>query len=108
MTTDREFVVGPGGPDIFRCFVLPTDLPEDKFVIAYEVKPGDPSVVHHTLNFIDTDGEGRALERSAQKREAQTKKPGDYDRGPGYSSSMGVGFGRAADWGAGPRARFPN
>jgi peroxiredoxin len=92
LTTNEDFVVGPGGRDIFRCFVLPTDLPEDKFVVAYEVKPGDPRVVHHTLNFIDTDGEARALERSAQSREKKTQKPTDYDRGPGYSSSMGVGF----------------
>jgi peroxiredoxin len=92
LSTKADFVVGPGGPDVFRCFVLPTDLPEDKFVIAYEVKPGNPRVVHHTLNFIDMDGEGRALEKSAQAREKRTKKPGDYDTGPGYSFAMGVGF----------------
>jgi peroxiredoxin len=92
LTTNEDFVVGPGGRDEFRCFVLPTDLPEDKFVVAYEVKPSNPRVVHHTLNFIDTDGEGRELERAAQSREKRSKKPTDYDRGPGYSSSMGVGF----------------
>lgn len=92
ISTTEDFVVAPGGRDIFRCFVLPTDLPEDKFVVAFEVKPGNPRIVHHTLNFIDTDGEGRALERAGQAREKKTKKPTDYDRGPGYSFSMGVGF----------------
>jgi peroxiredoxin len=92
ISPQEEFVVGPGGGDIFRCFVMPTNLPEDKFVVAYEVKPGNPRVVHHTLNFIDTDGEGRALEKTAQAREKKTKKPTDFDRGPGYSFAMGVGF----------------
>jgi peroxiredoxin len=92
LSAKEDFVLGPGGSDVFRCLVLPTDLPEDKFVIAYEVKPGNPRIVHHSLNFIDTDGEGRALEKSAQAREKRTKKRGDYDTGPGYSFAMGVGF----------------
>jgi len=92
LTTNEDFIVGPGGRDLFRCFVLPTNLDEDKFVVAYEVRPTNARVVHHTLNFIDTDGEGRELERAAQAREKKTKKETDYDRGPGYSFAMGVGF----------------
>jgi peroxiredoxin len=92
LSLKEEFVVGPGGNDIFRCFVFPTDLPEDKFVVAYEVKPGNPRVVHHTLNFLDSDGRGRDLERKGQAFEKRHKKPGDFDTGPGYSFAMGVGF----------------
>jgi peroxiredoxin len=87
----EDFVVGPGGRDQFRCFVLPTDLPEDKYIVAYEVRPGNARVVHHTLNFIDTTGQARRLEARAQERE-KDKKEGEYDRGPGYSQSMGIGF----------------
>ena len=86
-----DFVVGPGGRDIFRCFVLPTGLTEDKYVVGLEVKPGNPRVVHHTLNFIDTAGRACALEAAAQQKE-KDKKEGDFDRGPGYSQSMGIGF----------------
>jgi peroxiredoxin len=86
-----DFVVGPGGADVFRCFVLPTELTEDKYVVAIEVKPSNPRVVHHTLNFVDTSGQGRKLEEQSQEKEkGKTEK--DYDRGPGYSMSMGVGF----------------
>jgi thiol-disulfide isomerase/thioredoxin len=91
LTTD-EFVLGPGGRDLFRCFVMPTGLTEDKFVVAYEVRPGNPRVVHHTLNFIDTTGRGRKLEETAQEQEKKDKKEGEFDRGPGYSQSMGIGF----------------
>jgi peroxiredoxin len=87
----EDFVVGPGGRDLFRCFVLPTNLTEDRYVVAIEVKPTNPRVVHHTLNFIDSLGRGRKLEEKAQEEE-KDKKADDYDRGPGYSMAMGVGF----------------
>ena len=48
--------IGADGRDVFRCFVLPTRLTEDKFVIAFEVRPGNRRVVHHTLHFFDTSG----------------------------------------------------
>src|SRR5262249_740962 len=87
----EDFVVAPGGRDVFRCFVLPTGLTEEKYIVAYEVKPTNSRVVHHTLNFIDTAGQARALETRGQERE-KDKKETDYDRGPGYSQSMGIGF----------------
>jgi peroxiredoxin/mono/diheme cytochrome c family protein len=103
----EEFVVGPGGRDLFRCFVLPTNLTEDKYVVAIEVKPTNPRVVHHTLNFIDSQGRGRKLETKAQEDE-KDKKSDEYDRGPGYSMAMGVGFqpnGALSGWAPG---QLPN
>lgn len=105
LSVNDEFVLGPGGRDLFRVFVLPTHLTEDRFVVAYEVRPGNPRVVHHTLNFIDTTGAGRKLEKSAAAKE-KNKKPGDFDRGPGYSVAMGVGFfpqGGLGGWAPGQR-----
>ena len=32
----EEYELGPDGPDEYRCFVLPTDLPEDQWVVAVE------------------------------------------------------------------------
>jgi mono/diheme cytochrome c family protein/peroxiredoxin len=103
----EDFVVGPGGRDLFRCFVLPTNLNEDKYVVAIEVKPTNPRVVHHTLNFIDSQGRGRQLQDRAQEQE-KDKKPDEYDRGPGYSMAMGVGFqpnGALSGWAPG---QLPN
>ena len=34
LTADDDFELGPTGRDLFRCFVLPTNLPEDKYVAA--------------------------------------------------------------------------
>ena len=54
MTVPEEFQVGAGGRDLFRVFVLPTGLTEDKYVSAFQVRPGNPRVVHHAVNYFDT------------------------------------------------------
>jgi hypothetical protein len=90
LTVPADFTIGASGTDLFRCYALPTGLAEDKFVVAYEVRPGNRRVVHHTLNFIDTSGRGRALEQEQQEKD---KDAADLvDHGPGYSRRMGVGF----------------
>ncbi len=87
LTVPEEMIVGPAGTDLFRCFVLPTNLTEDKYVTAVEVRPGYSRVVHHSLNFWDTSGKGRELEK-----EERLKEKKGQDRGPGYSVAMGLGF----------------
>lgn len=104
LDSGEDFVLGPGGRDLFRVLVMPTNLDEDKFVVAWEVRPGNPRVVHHTLNFIDTTGQGRKMEKNAQ--EAEKKENREFDRGPGYSVAMGVGFfpqGNLGGWAPGQR-----
>jgi peroxiredoxin/mono/diheme cytochrome c family protein len=88
LTTGEEFHLGASGNDAFRCYVLPTNLPEDKYIVGFEVKPGNPRVVHHTLNYWDLSGKAKELEAKAKEK----AKPDDNDRGPGYGASMGVGF----------------
>ena len=45
----EAFAVPAGGPDIYRNFVLPSGLLEDKWVRAVEFRPGTRQVVHHSL-----------------------------------------------------------
>lgn len=79
LTMPEEYSVTATGDDDFRCFVLPTGLTEEKQVVAVEVRPGNPRVVHHVLNFIDTSGRARALD--------------ERDPAPGYNSGPGgIGF----------------
>jgi len=108
LAVDADFQLGASGRDLFRCFVLPTNLDEDKYVTAFEVRPGNPRVVHHTLNFLDTGGRGRKLEQAEKDR---AKKDDEKDAGPGYTVQMGTGFppsGAMGGWapGAVPR-RLP-
>src|SRR5262249_50503558 len=105
LTVGADFQVGAGGPDIFRCFVLPTGLTEDRFVTAVEGRPGNPRVVHHALLFVDTAGQARKLEEAEKVR---PKKADATDSGPGYSGAMGVGFvprGGLSGWAPGQMPR---
>src|SRR5262249_44924048 len=91
---------------IFRCFVLPTNLPEDRYVTAVEIRPSNPRVVHHALLFSDPSGQARKLET---KEAGRKKKSTEVDVGPGYSSSMGVGFlprGGLGGWAPGQMPRY--
>src|SRR5262245_45610614 len=112
LTVPEEFTLGPTGRDVFRCFVLPANLGEDKYVAAVEVRPGNPRVVHHALLFVDTSGQGRKLElREREKKvEVDPAHPNSqYDKGPGYSVAMGVGFqpqGGLSGWAPGNMPRY--
>lgn len=66
------------GGDVYRCFVLPTGLADNKYVSAVEVSPGVREMVHHVILFLDTGGAARQLD--------------ERDPGPGYTCFGGPGF----------------
>jgi len=63
------FAVPAGGEDIFQHFIIPIEIPEDKTVVGFEFRPGNPAVVHHAILFLDTSGVGR-------RKDAETPEPG--------------------------------
>ncbi|MEM7145385.1 MAG: hypothetical protein AAF591_09630 [Verrucomicrobiota bacterium] len=62
LTMDSSYAVPADGPDLYRSFVIPLDLPEDKWVTAIELRPEARSVVHHVLYFLDESGAARKLD----------------------------------------------
>jgi hypothetical protein len=62
LTMKESYLVPAEGRDIYRNFVLPLDLPEDKWVKAIELRPSARSVVHHSLFFLDDSGTARKLD----------------------------------------------
>ncbi len=74
---DQSFPVPAEGRDIYRNFVLPLDLPDEKWVRAVDFRPGAKSVVHHSLFFFDTTGAARELDAQ--------------DVLPGYGNRMNFG-----------------
>ena len=56
------YEVPADGPDIYRSFVFPLDLPEDKWVKAIQLRPHAKSSVHHALFFVDTAGNARKMD----------------------------------------------
>jgi hypothetical protein len=75
---DEAYELGAEGPDLYRCFVIPTKFTEDHYIAALEVRPGNRKVVHHVIVHFDTTGAARELDAK--------------DPGPGYTSFGGVGF----------------
>jgi hypothetical protein len=63
--------------DLYRCFVIPSQLLQDRFITEMEVLPGNRSVVHHVLVFQDTTNLPIQLD-AAQP-------------GPGYTNYGGTG-----------------
>jgi hypothetical protein len=57
------------GPDIYRNFVVPTHLTEDKWVRAVEFRPSARKVVHHVLFAYDASG-------ATAKLDGKDGKPG--------------------------------
>jgi hypothetical protein len=67
------------GPDIYRNFVVPLGLQEERWLTAIEVRPSARNVLHHIIFSFDTTGRARA----------QDGKDGQ----PGYFGMGGEGGG---------------
>ncbi len=89
------FKVNAEGRDQFRMFVIPLDLPEDKYVTALDFRPGNHKVVHHALFFLDGLRQGRELDGK--------------DGQPGWGRGGGLGFiptGGLGGWAPGVSPKF--
>ena len=90
----ESYELASEGRDVYRCFVIPTDFAENRYVSAIEVRPGNRRVVHHVIAYLDTTGKGRELDAQ--------------DPGPGYSTFGGVGFRASGSIGGWAPGNFPS
>lgn len=67
--------------DLYKCFAIPTNITQDKYIRSIEVIPGNRSVVHHVLIFQDNSGDCLALDAA--------------DPNPGYTNYGGAGSSNA-------------
>jgi len=72
----EPFTVPAEGRDVYRNFVIPLNLTEDKWVKVVEYRPTAKPVVHHAIFVVDASGVGRQLDAK--------------DPGPGFGGVMGV------------------
>lgn len=63
--------------DLYRCFVFDLDLPQDIYITAFEVIPGNPAIVHHALVYQSSSSRIDDLDRA--------------DPDPGYVCFGGIG-----------------
>lgn len=82
--------------DMYRVFVLPTNLPTDKDIAAVEFRPGNKRITHHAIIGMDTTQRAYALDAR--------------DAGYGYTQFSGFGFPVTeenwAGWVPGARTRY--
>jgi hypothetical protein len=71
-----SFAVPAGGTDLYRCFVLPAAVDRDRWVRAFEFRPGEPRAVHHALIFVDRSGLPAAGCRNARARISVFRRAG--------------------------------
>ncbi len=57
----KPYLIQPHGPDEYRCFVLPVNLPHNVFIRAIEFRPSNRKVMHHALIFGDNTHAARDL-----------------------------------------------
>jgi thiol-disulfide isomerase/thioredoxin len=101
-----EFEVPAEGDDVYRYFAVPSALTADRDVVAVDFRPGDPSVVHHCLAYLDLSG-------SAKKMDEQDADPGFSLFGKGSLQVKGdpdfVRAGPIAGWAPGNQPyRYPD
>lgn len=53
LAMDKPYTVKATGQLEYQWFRVPTNFTEDKWIQAAEVKPGDRTVIHHVLVFVD-------------------------------------------------------
>ncbi len=60
----HAYRIPASGPDIYRDFVIPVNLPEDKWIRAIELRPSAPKAMHHVLYYGDPSGSMRQKDNS--------------------------------------------
>ncbi|OYP36065.1 redoxin family protein [Rhodopirellula sp. MGV] len=55
----RPFAVPADGPDLYRSFIFPVALPNDRWIKAMELRPSSRGAIHHALFFVDPNARSR-------------------------------------------------
>jgi mono/diheme cytochrome c family protein len=85
LTLDGSYTIAGDGSDQYRCFVLPMNLDHDVNLGSVEFRPGNRTIVHHAILFLDSSGTARRLD-------AKTPEPGySCFGGPGFLPSGALG-----------------
>jgi hypothetical protein len=85
----KAYHVPAEGRDIYRNFAVALNLKEDKWVRAVDFRPSAPSVVHHTLFFLDTTGTA-AKKETASGEVGSKGGMGAFGQGGGKGKGLGA------------------
>jgi hypothetical protein len=71
----EPFKLDAEGRDVYRCFVVPVNNADTKWLAGMEVQPDNRKIVHHVIAYLDTTGAARKLD--------------EKDPGAGYATQGG-------------------
>ncbi|MGB0505236.1 MAG: redoxin domain-containing protein [Pikeienuella sp.] len=58
----EPFSVPATGEDVYRYFVIPSGMTQDRAIVGIDFRPGATAVVHHANFFVDYAGKGRRMD----------------------------------------------
>jgi mono/diheme cytochrome c family protein len=93
------FQVPASGPDVYRNFVVPSGLADNKWVRAIEFRPSARKVVHHVLFAYDATG-------AAAKQDGRDGRPGFGGMGSAGVGGIAGGTGPLGGWAVGATPQF--
>jgi len=85
LTLNDPFTVPAQGDNVIQVFVLPVNLPEDRWISAVEFRPGNPQLVHHASFLVDTTGSALMMDAASP--------------GPGYPGMGNIGLKQVGSFG---------
>jgi mono/diheme cytochrome c family protein len=91
--TPKFVPVAAGGAlaehDEYRCFMFDSGIPDNTFITAYEVTPGAPEIVHHSiLMVVDPDAPSRdGVTTNLERMQALDAESADREGWPCFSGA---------------------
>ena len=78
LTLPEPYQVPATGPDIYRYFVIPSSMVKNEYMVALDFRPGEPSVVHHAIVYVDYSGRARHLDAEDPELGFSVSGTGDF------------------------------
>jgi mono/diheme cytochrome c family protein len=76
VTMPQPYTLAADGNDVYRNFVIPNVVSQDRYVAAVEMRPGNPRVVHHAFIYMDPTTDARRLAKSEPQPGFPGMRPG--------------------------------
>ena len=74
-TMQEDYPIPASGTLDYKFFEIPTNLTEDRWLQAFEVRPGDRAVVHHVIVYVRPGDSGSAEARPAARADGARPTP---------------------------------
>ncbi|HZP49104.1 MAG TPA: hypothetical protein VFB07_11240 [Vicinamibacterales bacterium] len=75
LTMNEDYPIPAGGTVSYQYFEVPTNFTEDKWIQAFEVRPGNRAVVHHVIVYTRDPQAAQRMREQAKQAAASGRQP---------------------------------